>query len=173
MAYMTAQVVKDGKVLAESKVIVMRPSWDDVYDGYPLKNKGEPDLEAVVNGHSWKNSGASDVEDIGARTVFQGILGRGYNAETKMYDGISFENACATRVSVALVKSRVDVRKDFLIQDGKFKGKGFIANASRLKDWLSEPDVWGDADLTIEGRTKDDEKLMVEPQRKMKLSKTH
>jgi len=155
MAYMTlvAKIVNDGKVLAESKVIIMRPSWDDVYNGYPLKNKGDPDLGAFKNGHSWKNRGASDVEDIGARTVFQNILGRGYDAEKKVFNGVSFENACATRVSFALVKSMVDVRKDFLIQDGEFKGKGFIASAKGLKEWLSEPDVWGNADLVIEGKT--------------------
>ncbi len=36
-------------------------------------------------------------------------------------------------------------------KNGKFKGKGFIASAVGLKDWLSRNNVWGEADEFIKG----------------------
>lgn len=101
---------------------VKRPSWKDVYDGYPKTgNDDEP-----------------------ATSIFPKILGDNYDKST-------FGNACATRVSLGLINGKMVVRKDFLIQKGDFKGEGFIASAGSLKKWLEHKNVWGPADVTVDG----------------------
>ena len=103
-----------------------RPQWSDVYEGYPKKENGKDDLPT---------------ED-----VFKFVRGEGY-------DKTLLTNACATRVSLGLLNGKMDVRYDFLITHGKFEGKGFIASAIGLKNWLSEENIWGMADEIIEGPT--------------------
>lgn len=96
-----------------------RPAWKDVYEGYPKNAAGDDDLPADQ--------------------VFTSILGPDYDSGT-------FTNACATRVSLGLLNGGMNVKKEFLISVGKFKGKGFIASAINLKNWLSLSSVWGTAD---------------------------
>lgn len=50
-----------------------------------------------------------------------------------------------------MLNGGVTVIKDFIIQKGEFKGKGFIASAINLKKWLSRSEVWGNADKEIQG----------------------
>ncbi|MDD3005443.1 T6SS effector amidase Tae4 family protein [Flavobacterium sp.] len=107
-----------------TKKVQIRPKWAKVYTGYPKNNSGTDDENADI--------------------VFKSILGDNYDRET-------FTNACATRVSLGLLNGGVTVKKDFLIQKGEFKGKGFIASAINLKDWLSRSEVWGNADEEIQG----------------------
>lgn len=102
----------------------VRPKWKLVYDGYP------------------KNESGTDDKD--ADTVFKEILGNNY-------DKSIFTNACATRVSLGLLNGGVNVRKDFLIQKGNYKGKGFIASAINLKNWLNQSSIWGSPDETFTG----------------------
>lgn len=102
----------------------VRPKWKLVYDGYPKNSTG--------------------TEDKDADTVFKEILGDNY-------DKSIFNNACATRVSLGLLNGGVNVKKDFLIQKGKFKGKGFIASAINLKNWLSQSSIWGSPDEIFTG----------------------
>ncbi|MGH1517853.1 T6SS effector amidase Tae4 family protein [Chryseobacterium sp. JK1] len=107
---------------ASTTIRVKRPSWSDVYNGYPkVGNDDEP-----------------------ATSIFPKILGDDYNKKT-------FGNACATRVSLGLLKGKMIVRKDFQIQKGDFKDKGFIASAGSLKKWLEKESVWGTADITVTG----------------------
>ncbi len=102
----------------------VRPKWKLVYDGYS------------------KNESGTDDKD--ADTIFKEILGNDYDKNI-------FTNACATRVSLGLLNGGVNVRKDFLIQKGKYKGKGFIASAINLKNWLSQSSIWGNPDETFTG----------------------
>jgi len=101
-----------------------RPRWAKVYEGYPKDSSGVNDLDSV--------------------SVFSEILGNNY-------DRSIFTNACATRVSLGLLNGGMIVSKNFEIKNGKFKGKGFIASAIGLKDWLSRNNVWGEADEFIKG----------------------
>jgi hypothetical protein len=102
----------------------IRPNWKLVYEGYP------------------KNDAGTDDKD--ADSVFKEILGDKYDKNT-------FSNACATRVSLGLLNGGVNVKKDFLIQKRKFKGKGFIASAINLKNWLNQSSVWDSPDETFSG----------------------
>jgi hypothetical protein len=54
-------------------------------------------------------------------------------------------------VSIALIESEMKLMAHFLVQTGKHAGKGFIASARRLKEFLEDPKIWGPADETIPG----------------------
>jgi hypothetical protein len=100
-----------------------RPKWKDVYEGYPKTS--------------------NSLDDMPASDLFSILLGINYDSDI-------FSNACATRVSLGLINAGNEVRKDFVIQQGKYKGKGFIASAINLKNWLSLPSVFGEADEILE-----------------------
>jgi len=104
-----------------------RPRWEDVYAGYLLE-RNETGKE----------------KDISADTVFKTVLGENY-------DKAVFKNACATRVSFALIKAKMELRKDFIVQVGCDAGKGFIASVKKLQEWLTT--VWGIADKVIENKS--------------------
>ena len=106
------------------KTTKTRPKWKLVYEGYPKNDSGTDDKDAD--------------------SVFKEILGEDYDKNT-------FSNACATRVSLGLLNGVVNVRKDFVIQKGKFKGKGFIASAINLKKWLNQSSVWFNPDESFTG----------------------
>jgi hypothetical protein len=101
----------------------LRPKWTDVYRGYPKNNLG--------------------TDDKPADDVFKEILGDNYDTNT-------FSNACATRVSLGFLEANFSVRKDFLIQKGKFKGKGFIASAVGMKNWLLSTNAFKAPDVKID-----------------------
>jgi hypothetical protein len=101
---------------------VKRPKWVSVYSGYPKT--------------------ASGFDDKDTDAVFKEILGDNYDKTT-------FTNACATRVSLGLLEGGMLLRKDFVIQQGKHRGKGFIASAKKLQVWLSASSVWGTPDEII------------------------
>lgn len=100
-----------------------RPSWSDVYHGYPK---------------------TANHQDLPANEVFEKVLGANYDKKT-------FGDACGTRVSLALTTGGISVRKDFRINNKNFHlyGGGFIASAIGLKNWLSSDDVFGKADIII------------------------
>lgn len=103
--------------------LIARPKWNKVYEGYPKTGDGS--------------------DDMPTRDVFSSILG-------SIDDPVKFDNACATRVSLGLLNSGVEVKKDFLVQIGQFKGKGFIASAQGLKEWLSNSLIFGKPDIVIQ-----------------------
>lgn len=107
----------------DSKLI--RPSWKQVYNGYPKTKNEEDDLEA--------------------EKVFLSILTEKNYEKNKSI----LTNACATRVSLGLLNGGMNVRHDYQIDKGKFMGRGFIASAINLKNWLSKDNIWGSADETI------------------------
>lgn len=108
------------------EITVARPSWSDVYNGYPKNDDNTDDLPATL--------------------VFPKILGDNYDK------GI-FGNACATRVSLGLINGRMTVKTAFKITNKKhvFFNKGFQTSASGLHAWLSKKNVWGDADVKVTG----------------------
>jgi len=108
-----------------------RPSWDAVYEGYPLQFRG-----------------TDNVKEETKENVFISVLGEKHDTKT-------FNNACATRVSIALIKANMRVKKDFLVQVGKHAGQGFIASAKGLQEWLSQENVWNTADVTVDKTDKD------------------
>ncbi len=113
----------EGKSARQSK-----PKWLDVFNGYPKT------LDSSTNSYY----------DLPASDVFTSVLGSGY-------DSTKFDDACATRVSIALLAGGINVRKSFLVQVGKYKGKGFIARANGLKEWLIK--IWGTANVYVKGPT--------------------
>jgi hypothetical protein len=92
-------------------------------------------------------------DDKDADSVFKSVLGDDYE---KKWPEV-FKNACATRVSIALIESEMKLRKDFLVQQGKHKGKGFIASARGLKEFLFDANIWGPADKVIPGKSSEAE----------------
>lgn len=103
---------------AEQKI--NKPKFQDVLDGYPLNRLR--------------------TDDMSTHEVFEMVFG-------KNYDRTLFTNACATRVCVGLNEAGIDVRKDFIGQTGKMKGKGVIASAIKLRKWLTFK--FGEADLVL------------------------
>jgi hypothetical protein len=129
-----------GKV-AKVTVVKPRPRWVDVFDGYP------------------KVCGAlSRWADANVNAVFENVLGENYNHDT-------FNNACATRVSIGLLHANVIIPKEPTPRmhdiDGKtvgvhgvknkkseLYGSYFISSAKYLQEWLNN--VWGPADIQID-----------------------
>lgn len=111
-------------VNVSSTILAKRPAWSAVYEGYP------------------KNQSATD--DESAPLVFANLLGSNYDKST-------FGNACATRVSLGLINGGMRVKASYRIQNRQhpFYNKGFITSALGLKDWLSLPSIWGEADTII------------------------
>lgn len=102
-----------------------RPGWKEVYAGYPKVNEG-----------------TMHENDLPANDVFLSVLGEDYDRSV-------FSNACATRISIALNHSGLNVKKDFMIGQGPLMGKGMIASALNLKNWLSSSQVLGEPDVVI------------------------
>ncbi|WP_448927410.1 T6SS effector amidase Tae4 family protein [Fluviicola sp.] len=118
-----------------------RPSWDNMYKNYPMDHEEDIDY------------------DQQPEQVFSMVFGSSYNSETQMIEGnIDASNACATRLSVALVRSGVRLAKDMLGQIDEFKGKGIIISAVSMAKFLSSDAGLGAPDHRIEmkGKTFDD-----------------
>ncbi|OOF38728.1 hypothetical protein BKK50_11315 [Rodentibacter rarus] len=101
---------------------VNRPSWEKVYEGYPKIEKD------------------GMIYDLDAQSVFISILG-------KNYDQVTFGNACATRLSLGLINANVKIKKEYIVTEGKFKGKFITASAINMVKWLHRN--FGDPDETI------------------------
>lgn len=104
---------------------INRPKWIDVYKHYPKIN-----------------AGSLNENDEPAVSIFKKNFGENYDRQV-------FTNACATRVSIALLGANIKVKGDFVIQKGEYKGKGIITSAIKLLEWLSSDSVFGKADIVI------------------------
>jgi hypothetical protein len=110
-----------------SSLRVRRPSWVNVYSGYP------------------KTGGGVDIEnDLPAPVVFSSIFGANY--DTNIYS-----NACGTRVSLSLLSSgmtRVGIR-NIMISEKRHKhyGKYIEPGADKLKVFLESK--WGRSEIKI------------------------
>jgi len=71
----------------------------------------------------------------------------GYDYERLLRSNASFENTCAVRLSLALLKSNVDFNGRFLIKVGPLKGKKIEPGAKLLADQLYRPSVFGKAEI--------------------------
>ncbi|TWP28359.1 hypothetical protein ETU09_06075 [Apibacter muscae] len=105
----------------------IRPKWSDVYKNYPKK---------------------SATEDMFGPDVYKSMYGDDYDLNTHLLDNkYELYNACAAKVSIALVLSGVELKKisgigvDFYARQGPMKNKGFISTASKMKLWLEK--TWG------------------------------
>ena len=104
---------------------INRPKWIDVYKHYPKIN-----------------AGTLNENDEPAVSVFKRIFGEDYDRRI-------FVNACATRVSIALLGANIKVKGDFVILKGEYKGRRIITSAIKLLKWLSSDSVFGKADIII------------------------
>jgi len=130
----------------KASLLPRRPRWEDVYGGYPKIKKDGSEADMYMD------------------DVFKYILGNNYDHKL-------FNNGGAARVSIGLIEAGMEVRKDFLVQDGsEFKKKliqknkdnekkriGFIASAKNLQEWLVS--VWGKADVEMKCESDDVNKV--------------
>ncbi|MCL2281888.1 MAG: type VI secretion system amidase effector protein Tae4 [Fibromonadales bacterium] len=124
MATITAEDKKTG---VKASIIVRRPSWKNVLAGYPIYRDILKDI------------------DMPSDMVFKSIFGENYN--TNIY-----HNACATRVSIALLKSNVTIDKveGVILTEvtyGELKGKKVILAADGMEIWLEKK--WGISEFKI------------------------
>lgn len=112
----------------QAKVKPKRPKWADVYHGYPKLDPGKP-----------------TERDLPASNVFQSIFTKDYYLKNVS----TFSNACATRVSLSLLHANINVKKEYQIQIGAYKGKGIITSAANMGKWLKDK-LFGAPDEEIE-----------------------
>lgn len=67
----------------------------------------------------------------------------GYNIDDLIKQNSGYENTCATRMSLALLKSGVQFTGRLIIKDGVLKGKHIEPGAKLLADQLSLAHVFG------------------------------
>jgi hypothetical protein len=119
-----------------------RPRWIDVFNGYPKNNNTI--WEDVASGR------VNNIDDVPSEEIFSSIFGSIYN-QTK------FNNACATRISIALLRAGVTISEKIEIIDSgktytmdtstithgdlKLMGGRVITGASTLHGWLEKK--WG------------------------------
>jgi hypothetical protein len=101
-----------------ARVNPIRPSWAGVYRGYPLTASGA---------------------EIEAENVFRSLFGDNYDP--------SYKNACASRVSIALLNAGVTIDEGTRVTHGALAGKRVILGASDMNDWLIRK--WGKADFSV------------------------
>ena len=130
--------VTDTSEVTDIKVVWQkpnRPKWEDVYAGYP------------------KNADGTD--DLPAPQVFKKVFGDLYDETTQKIstsNGVhtTLENACATRISMALINAKYYFNEgNFNGQTGAYKSKKIITQVRYLKDTLLSAPAFGDPDVVI------------------------
>lgn len=71
----------------------------------------------------------------------------GYSLDALLKQDPGYENTCAVRMSLALIKSGVEIVGRLKIKDGPHKGKTFEPGAKLLADELARPGRWGRPDI--------------------------
>ena len=71
----------------------------------------------------------------------------GYTLESLVKQNPAYENTCAVRMSLALIKNGVNVAGRLKIKDGPHKGKMIEPGAKLLADQLARPAVFGRPDV--------------------------
>jgi len=128
--------------VAEVKIVRPRPWWKDVFDGYPKAKLASTNC-----------CGSQNAED-----VFESVFG-------PKYDKTVFANACATRVSIALLKAGITIpKKPYKYEEGskgeilgvhevistelKLPEHCYVLTGARyMGQWLEY--IWGSADVLI------------------------
>jgi hypothetical protein len=67
----------------------------------------------------------------------------GYDIDALVAQNAGYANTCATRMSLALIKSSVPFSGRLKIKDGKYKGQFVETGAKLLADQLKMPNVFG------------------------------
>ncbi|WP_338847165.1 T6SS effector amidase Tae4 family protein [Massilia sp. W12] len=67
----------------------------------------------------------------------------GYDDEQLIKQNAGYKNTCATRMSLALLKSGVQIRGRLKIKEGSYKGKTFEPGAKLLADHLANRHILG------------------------------
>jgi hypothetical protein len=73
----------------------------------------------------------------------------GYNLDVLMKQNPAYENTCAVRMSLALIKTGVDFVGRLKIKDGPHKGRTIEPGAKLLADQLARPTVFGRPDIFV------------------------
>ena len=81
---------------------------------------------------------------ISGENVYKEI---GYNLDDLMKQNPAYENTCAIRMSLALMKSGIQFSGRLKIKDGPHKGKMIEPGAKLLADQLARPALFGRPDV--------------------------
>lgn len=98
----------------------------------------KPTYDVVKSNHNSSNELNSSYVD--KKSLYQDI---GYNIDELVKQDPGYENACATRMSMALIKSGVAFSGRLKIKSGPHKGRSFEPGAKLLADQLAKPQVLG------------------------------
>ncbi|WP_312119413.1 T6SS effector amidase Tae4 family protein [Kosakonia cowanii] len=71
----------------------------------------------------------------------------GYDFKALLRQGDQYENTCAVRMSLALLKCNIEFSGRFTIRKGPLKGKRFEMGAKLLADQLNKPHIFGSAEI--------------------------
>lgn len=71
----------------------------------------------------------------------------GYDYKKLKADNPDFENTCAVRMSLALLKNNIDFIGRIIIKDGPYKGKKIEPGAKLLADQLYKQNMFGKAEI--------------------------
>jgi RHS repeat-associated protein len=115
--------IKEQKVISKNMTKEHLPTWNEVYTNWPKEQE---------NG---------EMKDLPNDEIFSSLFGSQFNPNNDIAtftDGSTsrFNNACATRLSISLIKSGENLKSDFYIQCGDLKGNGIIVSAVEMKNWL-------------------------------------
>lgn len=71
----------------------------------------------------------------------------GYDFKALLRQGDQYENTCAVRMSLALLKCNIEFSGRFTIRKGPLKGKRFEMGAKLLADQFNKPHIFGSAEI--------------------------
>ncbi|WP_039056556.1 T6SS effector amidase Tae4 family protein [Enterobacter sp. Bisph1] len=102
----------------------------------------KPLYEQLKRQHYTSNDSRAGYVD--SYTLFSEI---GYDFAALQRQSKQYENTCAVRMSLALLKCNVEFSGRFTIKSGEFKGKKFEMGAKLLADELNKSHVFGNAEI--------------------------
>lgn len=82
----------------------------------------------------------SSKDFVGAEKVYEEI---GYNRQDLLRQSADYGNTCATRMSLALLKSHISFRGRLPIKSGKYKDQSVEPGSKLLADQLALPHAFG------------------------------
>lgn len=98
----------------------------------------KPSFSALKANHS--SSEFTSPDYVAAEAVYKEL---GYELADLLKQNPGYANTCATRMSLAMLKSNVPFAGRLRIKDGPYKGKTFEPGAKRLADALSTGNALG------------------------------
>jgi hypothetical protein len=98
----------------------------------------KPSYETMKTNHN--SSSELSPSYVDKKSLYNRI---GYDIDNLTKQSPGYQNTCATRMSLALIKSGVTFSGRLKIKDGPHKGRTFEPGAKLLADQLSQPHVLG------------------------------